>query len=174
VTSCIAKLRLVLLMLLLHLLLVVYHVHISSVDILHKSNGLWALLRDLNLASSHSVGDDMLGGCGTVLHVGYLSLSLGSTLSDSLDCRNDLLLVLSLISGFVCLLSRLGLVNLKFKDSVVRSCSPSNRSPTNTSISLRGLVTSFSRGIWELALIALWGINPTSDWAMTCVLVWDL
>ena len=125
-TSCIAKLRLVLLMLLLHLLLVVYHVHISSVDILHKSDGLRAFLRDLNLASSHAVGDDMLGGCGTVLHVGYLSLGLGSTLSDSLDCRNDLLLVLSLISGFFCLLSRLGLVDLKLEDSVIGSSSASN------------------------------------------------
>mgnify|MGYP006998241691 CR=1 FL=1 len=126
-TSCIAELRLIFLMLLLHLLLVVHHIHISSVDILHKSNGLRALLRDLNLASSHAVGDDMLGGCGTVLHVGYLSLSLGSTLSDSLDCRNDLLLVLSLIGvGFICLLSRLGLVDLKLKNSVVGSSSASN------------------------------------------------
>lgn len=113
-TSGIAQLRLILLMLFLHLLLAVHHVYISSVDILHKSNGLRAFLRDLNLASSHAVGDDMLGGSGTVLHIGDLGLSLGSTFSDSLDCSDDFLLILSLIGvRFISLLSRLGLVDLK-------------------------------------------------------------
>ena len=126
-TCSIAELRLILLMLLLHLLLVVHHVHISPVDILHKSNGLRTLLRDLNLTSSHAVGDDMLGGCGTVLHIGDLGLSLGSTFSNSLDCSDDFLLVLSLIGvRFICLLSRFGLVDLKLKNSVVGSSSSSN------------------------------------------------
>ena len=160
---------------LLHLLLVIKHVHIYSVDVLHKSNGLRALLRDLNLASTHTVRDDMLGSCGTILHVSDLSLSLRSTFSDSLDCCNDLLLVLARIGiGFICLLPRLGLVDLKLQDSVIWSSSPANWSSTDTSVSLRCLVTSFSWGIWELTLIALWGINSTGDWAVTSVLVWDL
>ena len=101
-------------MLLLHLLLVIHHVHISSAHILHKTNGLGSFLRDLNLASSHTVRNDMLGSCCSVLQVGDLGLSLGSSFCDFLDFRNDLLLVLSLVGvGFICLLSRLGLVDLK-------------------------------------------------------------
>ena len=105
---------------LLYLGLMINHIPISSINILDKANRLRAFLRDLNLASTHAIRDDMLGGCGTILHIGDLGLSLRPTFSNSLDCGNDLLLTLSLESGgFFSLLPRLGLIDLQLENSVI-------------------------------------------------------
>jgi len=78
---------------LLNLLLV--HVFVSWVHALDKADRLRSFLGDLDLTATHAVRDDVLSCGGTVLHVCDLGLGLGAAFSYSLDCRNDLLLVLT-------------------------------------------------------------------------------
>ena len=80
---------------LLNLALVLEHVCISWVYTLDKADGLRSFLRNLDLAATNAVGDDVLSGGGTVLHVCDLGLSLGASFSYSLDCGNYFLLVLT-------------------------------------------------------------------------------
>jgi hypothetical protein len=90
---------------------VLQHVYISVIG---------PFLGYLDLASAHPVGYDVLGRGLTILHIGYLGLSLRATLSDSLYSSDDLLVVLARGgSVLVHLLARLGLVDLEFENSVI-------------------------------------------------------
>ena len=95
------------------------------IRVINLANLLRAFLRNLDLASSHSVLNDMLSGSCAILHTCDLGLCLASTLSNSLDCGNDLLVVLALSRGrcnaalFFSSLARFGLVDLELEYSVI-------------------------------------------------------
>ena len=120
------KLRLVLFVLLdlrgMKIALKTFHIRVINLAYL-----LRAFLRDLDLASSHSVLNDVLSGSCAILHASNLGLCLASTLSNSLDRGNYLLVVLPLsrrrcnAALFFSSLARLGLVDLELEHSVIQT-----------------------------------------------------
>ena len=120
----------------------------------------WGSLIDLNLTSSHTVGNDVLSSLLAILHACDLSGSLTTALPHPLNCSNDFLVVLATRGRFICPLP-LGLVNFELKHSIIRACSSSVRASANWSIGFIVQGRFSSRLMRHLRLSALGWVYAT-------------
>lgn len=125
-----------------------------------------------------SCGNYMLSSGFTILHVGDLSRSMTTSLSHSLNCCNNFLilpilivlhdsLILSFNSSFV-------LIDLQLKHSLIGPGSTAIRAPVDT---LAGFIVygSFAgRLVRHLGLSTLRWINSAGHWTLWSILITDL
>ena len=132
-------------------------------------------LVDLDLTSSHAAGYNMLSCLLTILHVCYLSWSLASSLSHSLDCGNYLLVVLSSLSRLIGSLP-FRFVDLQFENPIIGPSSSSIWTSTDWSISLVVKWSLPCRLVRHFGLCTLGGVNTAVHWScinwpMRCILI---
>lgn len=154
-------------------------IKVGIIHVLTESNRLRTFLRNLNLASTHAVWNDVLCSGRSILHVGNLGLCLTSSLSNSLNSVDYFLLILSSRGWSTLLLFNnlpwFSFVDLQFENSVIGSRSDAIWGSSDTSGCLGvNCSSSFSRYVGELALVALWWVHTASDRTVACILVWNL
>jgi hypothetical protein len=135
-----------------------------------KYTSLVNILLDFDLPSTHDVWNDL--GCGSsVLATCYLSLGLASALSDSLNCRNYIFILLTRWSHFILFLrsSDLRFADFQLQNSFVWTISSAVWASAETPIGLISTIVDWT--IWYLRLGTLRWIYSAIYWAVGNILI---